>query len=121
MTAAKNGRSLLYVRERMKILNFINDKKLVSDWLDAQGRSLEVEGLFFSYWLHEDGLGFGLVITAEKSGEFHLMHNGDVTSHVEQYNRETQGFDVLNSDWRPTAHFHEFEQLYNSFRERVIS
>ena len=105
----------------MKIQKFINDKRLIGDWLAGQSLSLEMEGHFFSHWFHEDGLGFGLVITAEKSGEFHLMNNGDVTSRVEHFNQETQEFDVLDSYWRPTAHFHEFEQLYNIFRERVVS
>jgi len=105
----------------MKILEFVNDKKLVGDWLAAQSRSLGNEGHFFSHWLHEDGLGFGLVITANKSGEFHLMQDGDVSSHVEQYNSQTQQFDVLHADWRPTSYFHEFQQLYDLFRERVVS
>ncbi|UUZ53682.1 hypothetical protein LP419_34230 [Massilia sp. H-1] len=108
-------------RERMKIGNFINNKKLVDDWLAEQARSLEMAGFSFSHWPHHDGLGFGIVITADKSGEFHLMPNCDVCSHVERYNPQTHGFDVLHSDWRPTAHFHEFEQLYYLFKKNVIS
>ncbi len=105
----------------MKIGNFINNKKLVDDWLAEQAASLERAGLTFSHWPNHEGLGFGIVITADRSGEFHLMHNCDLCCHVETYNPQTQEFDVLHSDWRPTAHSHEFEQLFNLFTKHVIS
>jgi len=49
------------------------------------------------------------------------MPNCDVCSHAETYNPQTRGFDILHSDWRQTAHFHEFEELYNLFKKNVIS
>jgi len=78
-------------------------------------------GLTFSHWHHGDGFGFGIVIVADRSGEFHLMANCDVCSHVETYNPQTREFDVLHSERCPTTHFHEFEQLFNLFKKNVIS
>jgi hypothetical protein len=108
------------IKVLMKIRNFIDNQKLVDEWLSEQRSAVEEAGCTLSHWPHYDGPGFGIVITADKSGEFHLMPNCDVCSHVETYNRQTNEFDVLCSDWRPTSHFHEFEQLFNLFKKNVI-
>ena len=100
----------------MQIQKFINDKDVIEKWLAEAARLIEEEGFYFSHWYHSDGPGFGLVITADRSGEFHLMKNGDVISNVEKYNHETHEFEIVDATQRPTAHFHEFEQMYASFR-----
>lgn len=105
----------------MQIRNFINDRSEVEKWLADAARSLADIGYYSSHWFHGAGPGFGLVIVAERSGEFHLMANGDVISHVEEFNRKTQEFDLVEAVQRPTSQFHEFEQLYQSFKRLVTS
>jgi hypothetical protein len=105
----------------VKIAVFLSDERLVVEWLNAQKRSLESAGIFLSYWLHENHPGFGLVIVDEKSGEFHLSQNGEVSFHIEQFDHEMGEFDVITSTCSPTTHLHEFEKLYDQFRGGVIS
>lgn len=105
----------------MKIAAFVGEETLVLQWLNEQQRALDDIGVFLSYWLHEKSLGFGLVIVDEKSGEFHLGQNGDVTFHIEQFNREKDDFEVITSSCSQTTDFHEFEKLYSEFRQGVVS
>jgi hypothetical protein len=105
----------------MQIRDFIADRDAVEKWLTEAARSIEEEGFYLSHWYHDADPGFGLVITADRSGEFHLMANGDVISHVERYNDEKQDFEIVEATQHPTAHLHELEQLYASFRKSVTS
>lgn len=105
----------------MKTAAFSSDEKLVLEWLNEQKRLLDDIGVFLSYWLHKDSPGFGLVIVDEKSGEFHLNQGGDVSLHIEQFNREKDDFEVITSSCSQTTDFHEFEKLYDQFRQGVVS
>jgi hypothetical protein len=103
----------------MQTKKFLSDKAVVETLLKAAAKSVEEEGHYFSHWFHGDDPGFGLVIVADRSGEFHLMANCDVVAHVEKFNTSTQQIEVLNTIQRPTAQLHEFELLYASFKQMV--
>jgi len=105
----------------VKIAGFLSNERLVVEWINKKKRSLERVGIFLSYWLHENHPCFGLVIVDEKSGEFHLAQNGDVSIHIEQFNHEKGEFDVITSTCSQTTHLQEFEKHYDQFREGVIS
>ena len=103
----------------MQTKKFLSNKAVVETWLKAAAKSVEDEGHYFSHWFHGDDPGFGLVIVADRSGEFHLMATCAVVAHVEKFNATTQQFEVLETIQRPTSQLHEFELLFASFKQMV--
>ena len=80
----------------MKISEFVKTRQATIAWLADQASELEHQGHYFSDWSHNDGLGFGLVITAfPSSGEFHLAVDGTVTYHVEAPNPVTGNLEFI--------------------------
>ena len=105
----------------MKVIEFVKDRKRTIAWLGDQSAKLEQLGHDFSDWSHNDGLGFGLVITAlGNSGELHLMSDGNVTYYVEAPDPKTGNLTVLENVSRKAVSLNDFEYIYNRFRDLIL-
>ena len=98
----------------MKTTDFVSDKARVEAWLKSEAALLEQEGVWFSYWFHPDGRGFGVVIVEDDSGEFHLLSDGSVTRHVKKDG------DIVLDEHLEVTEFDTFIDLFNDFKSRIL-
>ena len=102
----------------MKISDFTSDRARVEAWLKALVLSFATDDANASYWFHSGSNGFGVVLSdflSGNSGEFHLFADGRVSTNVEH------GTKVIGGDWTEVAHFHEFEERFRAFKDKITA
>ena len=119
--AASDLREEINRHRTVEIRSFLATKAESEAWLGAKAESVETQGAKLSHWFHSVDRGFGLVITGDgKSGEFHLMPNGEMSAHVERFDPETSTFPVVLSERRKALEISELETFYSAFQREVL-
>lgn len=83
---------------------------------------MESAGEYFSWWPHGEVKGFGAVVTGHlRSMELHLMPNGEVTRHLEEFDPATTEFVILISDEVTPSTLQDLETIYADLRDRTLA
>jgi hypothetical protein len=83
----------------MNIAAFLSDGDAMHQWLESERSAMDLRGEYLSWWSHDEGPGFGLVVVgAERSMEMHLMRDGSVQRLLEEFDSGTQQFVTLLAD-----------------------
>ncbi|MDR6841523.1 hypothetical protein [Pseudoxanthomonas sacheonensis] len=106
----------------MDILTFLQDDKAQFAWLEKERLAMESAGEYFSWWPHGDVKGFGAVVTGHlRSMELHLMPNGEVTRHLEEFDPAKTEFITLISDELTPGTLQDLESIYADLRDRTLA
>jgi len=105
----------------MDIAAFLSDADAMHQWLESERSAMDLRGEYLSWWSHDEGPGFGLVVVGpERSMEMHLMRDGSVQRILEEFDFATQEFVTLLADSPTVATVSEFLNLYTELRERTL-
>ena len=102
----------------MKINKFLSDSNVVNKWLSSEKKLLESNteiDAYMDYWNHPEESGFGVVITAVYTGEFHIKENGDVSGYVENSSRKE-----IYSRIGKVMQENELKEHFENFKLRVF-
>jgi len=97
----------------MKINEYFNQSEECESWLDLEKSILEREEAYLSYWFHEKGVG--IVITANRSGEFHAYSDGTTFFYVSDLNDEK-----IANESSSTNNFQVILNTYERYKSFVL-
>ena len=105
----------------MDIAAFLSSADAMHEWLEGERSAMDLRGEYLSWWSHDEGPGFGLVVVGpERSMEMHLMRDGSVQRILEEFDFGEQQFVTLLADSPTVATVSEFLNLYTELRERTL-